>query len=103
MHMRRMSTSKLVWSRGTDSPTIVPTEKYNWHLHNRRKVQSGMEISLKWFDVSENKQPNGTVSEFIGILGQLMKIKSFSCVFHCLDSTVYYFIFYNEVMAKVLK
>ena len=50
--MRGKSTSELVWSWGTDGPAIVPTEKYNWDLHNRRKIQSSMEISLKLFDVT---------------------------------------------------
>jgi hypothetical protein len=66
--MRGKSTSKLVWSRGTDGPAIVPTEKYNWDLHNSRKIQSSMEISLKLFEETTNKQSKARVDELIGPL-----------------------------------
>lgn len=50
---RGKNTSKLVCDRGADGPPIVPTDKNNWGLHNRSKIQSSMEIPLRLFDISE--------------------------------------------------
>lgn len=57
--LRWKSTSKLICSRGTYSPAIVPTKKYNRNLPNSCKIQSSMEISLKLLvvEITSNQKP----------------------------------------------
>lgn len=74
---RKKNTSKLIWSGGTDSPSVVPTDKYNWGLHDRRKIQSSMEISLTLIDVLETKQPKRHPIEIEEAIEMLMEIKYF--------------------------